>query len=40
MDANFWETWRDYDTAKDGKVEADRMATFFRSLTHDANLNL
>ena len=40
MDANFWDTWTYYDTAGDGKIEADRMGTFMRYLTHDANLNI
>ena len=40
MLANFEDTWSYYDTARDGKIEADRMCTFMRYLTHDANLNI
>ena len=40
MDANFMDAWNYYNTANDGKIEADRMTTFFRFFTHDANLNI
>ena len=38
MEANFWDTWRYYDTAKDGKIDAEMMPTFMRYFTHNANL--
>ena len=36
----FEETWKFYDTAHDGLIEADRMTTFFRYLCKDARLNI
>ena len=40
MNFNFIDTWNYYDTAHDGKIEADRMITFFKYFAHDANLDL
>ena len=40
MLANFEDTWAYYNTALDGKIEADRMCTFMRYLAQDANLNI
>ena len=40
MDANFWDTWRYYNTAKDGKIDAEMMSTFMRYFCHDATLDL
>ena len=40
MDANFWDTWRYYNTAKDGKIDAEMMSTFMRYFCHDANLDI
>ena len=40
MEANFWDTWRYYDTAKDGKIDAEMMPTFMRYFTHNANLEI
>ena len=40
MNYNFMDTWNYYDTAHDGKIEADRMSTFFKYFTHNAALDL
>ena len=40
MNYNFMDTWNYYDTAHDGKIEADRMSTFFKYFAHNANLDL
>ena len=40
MLANFDETWKYYDVNKENLIEADRMSTFFRYLTHNAALNI
>ena len=40
LDYNFADTWNYYNAAGDGKIEPDRMSTFFRMLCKDANLNL
>ena len=40
MKKNFDSTWRHFDTANDGKIEADRMSGFFRFLCGNMNLDL
>ena len=40
VDGNFYDVWSQMDAAGDGKIEAERMPTFFRMLCHDSALNI
>ena len=40
MNKYFDSTWRHFDTANDGKIEADRMSGFFRFLCGNMNIDL
>ena len=37
---NFDKTWRHFDTADEGKIEAERMSGFYRFLTGNMQINL
>ena len=37
MNENFIEAWMHYNSANDGKIEVERMGTFFKYLLHDAS---
>ena len=40
MVANFDEAWSYYDVNKENLIEADRMGTFMKYLTHNAALGV
>ena len=40
LEGNFYDAWNYMNSADDGKVEAERMPTFFRMLCHDNTLDI